>query len=287
MTAPQPGPFQINRDERYFSLEGYRAILLRARESGYRITPFRDWSPPVTSPVLLLRHDLDHALEPAMVVAELESELGLCSTFFVQVACEFYNLLSPSSRQLIRRLADLGHEIGLHYESRRYAHDPERRHLLCDLQLLEDLCGHAIQSAAEHIPIDGFAISLSPHIHNEAYEPRFTTTPPMHYVSDSLMAWRQVTPHDLLDQRESLQLLTHPETWTTHAQDVEEVLRTLLAEEIQAARLRYDRAIAYYAKIFGERAERDQAFRRRRVARERMPEQDAGRRAARGNRVLP
>ena len=46
---------------------------------------------------------LDHSLSGVEQVLELEAALGVRSTWFVQVACDFYNLLSPSGREFLAR----------------------------------------------------------------------------------------------------------------------------------------------------------------------------------------
>ena len=244
--------------------DGYRGILVRALDAGYRLTPFREFELPAGGgdgrPVLLLRHDLDHDLRSAERVGELEAELGVRSTYFIQTASEFYNLLAHENRRIVRRLADLGHEIGLHYEARRYVGPEGERNLVSDLRLLEDLGGRRVVSAAQHIPIDDGVVNLKPHIEHEAYEPRFMTVPPMTYISDSLMAWRQATPHELLERRASFQFLTHPETWIGDFADIDDALLSLLAGEVSAVHRRYRDVIGYYKRLLRERAERDRAF---------------------------
>ena len=250
--------FPSNTDPRYFSLDGFRAVLARAIRLEYRIVPFRDFAPPASHPVLLLRHDLDGPLKGAQAIAELEAEVGVRATFFVQTAGDFYNLLSRTSRALLRRLVFLGHEIGLHYESVRYVGDADA--IARDLRLLEDLSGHAVCSASQHIPVDGDAIAIENYVANEAYEARFTQDP-MSYISDSLMAWRQATPHDLLDRKVSFQLLVHPETWIGGYRDMAEALGGMMREEIDAVTARYRDVAAYYADLLDQREARDRRFR--------------------------
>src|SRR5262245_48037883 len=144
--------FPINRDGRYFTPDGYRGILKRALDLGYRVVPFRSFEPPTDRPVLLLRHDLDRPLRSVSTIGEIEAGLGIQSTYFVQTACEFYNLLSEENRRLLRDLGALGHEIGLHYEARRYLGADGERSLLSDLRLIEDLSGQKVRSASQHIP---------------------------------------------------------------------------------------------------------------------------------------
>lgn len=255
--------FPRNDDPRYFSLDGFRNILSRANATGYRIVPFRAFEPPGDRPVLLLRHDLDGPLGGAEAFAELEAEAGVSATYFVQTAGDFYNLLSAAGRTLLRRLTELGHEVGLHYEAKRYLADGDAA-LAGDLRLLEDLSGQPVQSASQHVPIDDDAIAIERYVANDAYAPRFTQ-PPMHYISDSLMAWREATPHDLIDREVPFQLLTHPETWIGGYRDMEEALRGMMHEEIEAVRRRYRDVRSHYERLIAARAERDRQFRERRM----------------------
>ena len=145
-------------------------------------------------------------------------------------------------------LDSFGHEIGLHYEAERYCGANGKQHLLSDLRLLEDLSGHKIVSASQHIPIESGRIALSDFIRNEAYEPRFTEHP-MSYISDSLMVWRQATPHDLLDARASFQFLSHPDTWMSDYASMEEALSDIMEQEIESVRARYAELARHYRRF--------------------------------------
>jgi hypothetical protein len=248
-------------DNKYFTLKGYRKILLRALSLDYRIVCFREFSFSDTRPVLLLRHDLDRPLKGIELFGQLEADLGITSTFFVQTACDLYNILSKDSRRIIQSLAAQGHEIGLHYEAERYFGNHGKQHLLSDLRLLEDLSGHPIVSASQHIPTDGDRIALSDYIKNEAYEPRFTQHP-MSYISDSLMVWRQATPHDLLDLKASFQFLSHPDTWTSDYRSIDDALSDMMEQEIDNVRTRYAELTGYYRRLLDERLERDEHFKK-------------------------
>jgi hypothetical protein len=255
--------WNFQASSKYFTLEGYRKILVRALDLDYRIVSFRQFEAPTVRPVLLLRHDLDHCLKGVELVGQLEADLSVTSTYFVQTTCDLYNLLSRDSRRLILRLAEQGHEIGLHYEAERYLGSHGRRHLVSDLRLLEDLSGNRIVSASQHIPIDGDRIALFDYIKNEAYEPRFTEYP-MNYISDSLMVWRQATPHDLLESKASFQFLSHPDTWMSCYRSMDDALSDMMEHEIEVVRARYAELARHYGRLLQERSERDKNFQRRR-----------------------
>ncbi len=259
------------QDTQDFSLAGYRGILQRAQALGYSLQCFAGFAPPLQQPVLLLRHDLDHSLRAALPLAELEAEHRVRSTYFVQVTGDFYNLLGREGRAVIARLVELGHEVGLHYDARRYAEafgagGPAAAEacLRLDLALLADLSGEPVVSASQHLPCDtqGFAVRCA--VRNEAYEDRFTAEP-MTYISDSLLAWRQATPHDLLDHRASFQLLTHPVKWAAPVAGLHALLQRAWQEECDALRARYDEVEGYYAGLLQRRTELDAAFQSRRI----------------------
>ncbi len=253
----------MSQDSNEFTIERYRAILERAGTLGYRIGPFRSFEIEEGRPALLLRHDLDHAIEPAVHIARVEAESGVSSTFFVQTGCAFYNLLADEERARIATIVELGHEIGLHYVSARYVGPGGRENLRADIRLLEDICGQPITAAAQHLPTDGEPVDLEPDIAIEAYQPRFTEHP-MSYLSDSLMTWRDTRPEELLDARASFQFLTHPENWTEGASDIGAVLGHLKRAALAATERRFNELAAYYERLLAERAERDRQFRARR-----------------------
>ncbi len=246
----------------YFSPEGYRDILRHADALGYSVVPFRRFNPPSQKPVLLLRHDLDHSIRSAVEIAENEAIFGLSATYFVQTTCAFYNLLSPESRRLLVHIEELGHEIGLHYDATRYQGEMGRRHLECDLALLEDIVGTKIVSASQHLPSSSGPVDLAGCIENEAYEPRFTQEP-MTYISDSLMAWRQAEPHEMLVDRRSFQLLTHPMKWWRSFASLNDALTCACESECEALEASYHAVRVQYNEILRDRPLLDAAFKQR------------------------
>jgi len=196
-------------------------------------------------------------------MADCEKELGICSTYFVQVTCPFYNLLSHESRQTIKTLVKLGHEVGLHYETGRYLSPRGRQHLETDIHLLEDLTDQPVVSASQHIPTEGATVDLKPFILHEAYEPQFCDEP-MTYISDSLMAWRQATPHDLVTQGRSFQLLTHPMKWCRSFNSLQEALDYAYLEEKNALCVNYAEITAKYEQLLRNRKLLDAQFRQQR-----------------------
>lgn len=251
-----------------FNIDGYLGILEAARSSGYRLIPMRACEARRQEPAMILRHDVDVSLDLALQLARVEAEHGVSSTYFILLYNEFYNPLSPKGRRKVRELAELGHEIGLHWDSSLYPSDPEdlgvafRR----DLDILADVAGHEIVSASQHVPIDNPLLDVRRFVKYEAYnEPvsgRYT------YVSDSSMQWREFTPVDLIAQRRDLHFLSHPVWWVSAGESLEEKLGNLAREMQTAADREMAEYVEYTLHCLARRKELDRnlAARKRKLA---------------------
>ena len=60
---------------------------------------------------VIFRHDIDRRPHRALVMAEIENSLGVCSTYYFRIKKHTFN---PT---IISKISQLGHEIGYHYES--------------------------------------------------------------------------------------------------------------------------------------------------------------------------
>ena len=101
-----------------FTLAGYRALLEALLARGYAAVGYGDAEP--TSRHLIVRHDLDMSIDAALPIAEIEAELGVAGSYFVLLRTDMYNPWSEPSRRALKRIAALGHEIGLHLDSSLY-----------------------------------------------------------------------------------------------------------------------------------------------------------------------
>ncbi|MDZ7721988.1 MAG: hypothetical protein U5R06_03960 [candidate division KSB1 bacterium] len=59
---------------------------------------------------IILRHDVDRRPEYALAMAQLEAEYGIRGTYYFRIVPESFQ------PHIIRQIAELGHEIGYHYE---------------------------------------------------------------------------------------------------------------------------------------------------------------------------
>lgn len=130
-----------------FTLEKYTGFLLALRQSGYEFVAFKEYvlsNEPIFSPAMdsdqspigkshwvraddhdatpegnaagteqkrvILRHDVDRLPANSLRLAILEQALGVKGSYYFRVVPESYD------RRIIKQIAELGHEIGYHYE---------------------------------------------------------------------------------------------------------------------------------------------------------------------------
>lgn len=100
-----------------FSQKHYNQILKTALANGYRFIQFdRLDKADAKQNICILRHDVDYLPEWAILFGEAEAKLGIKSTFFFQICAKTYNLRETYNYSIVRRLHQLGHTIGLHYD---------------------------------------------------------------------------------------------------------------------------------------------------------------------------
>ncbi len=97
-----------------FTLSKYEQLGRAIIKSGYKTTTVKDYLINSFAPdsyIVILRHDIDRKPENALKIATLEKRLGMLSTYY------FRTTKSVFKENIIKKITDLGHEIGYHYET--------------------------------------------------------------------------------------------------------------------------------------------------------------------------
>jgi peptidoglycan/xylan/chitin deacetylase (PgdA/CDA1 family) len=200
-----------------FDYDTYTNLLELLRKTNMNVT-FEDFPLPDNSiRYFILRHDVDFCPEAALRMAELEAKMGIRASYFVLLSTPYYNLLSEQYLDFPRRLVEMGHEVGLHYDVRVYTAFGRDR-LLEALEshsfLLAKLSGKRVKSIAMHNPsISGEDPFRSIKQFINAYDDQYTKE--IMYLSDSCGAWRDeaVSVLEIGNIPSCLQLLIHPLFW--------------------------------------------------------------------------
>lgn len=168
----------------------------------------------VERPIVLVRHDVDLSVRLAVDLARMEAELGLRATYHVMVDCPFYRVEDPEVIEGLSLIANLGHEVGLHYDPdnpRATAGSIEDDIELC-CERVEVAAGGPVRSLSFHRPAPEY-LGGSLHVAGRvnAYAAPFFQW----YLSDSRARWREGNPLDSIahPRSEILQMLVHPIWW--------------------------------------------------------------------------
>jgi hypothetical protein len=196
-------------------LAAYRALLERLRETGYAFHPVSGMPQPVPGRVCYLRHDVALHLARVDEMAQVEAELGARATYCVLMSAP-YNPASAPNRAVLRRLVELGHEVGLHYDLSVYPSDPDQaaERLEWEAAALERLTGAPVRTVSPHLSHAGGPDPFregGTRVH--PLDPRWGAE--LAEVSDGRRAWRDEGLLARLgpDAPRRLLLLTHPELW--------------------------------------------------------------------------
>lgn len=197
-----------------FSRAEYRVLLEAMLNRGYGFVDLEGLASD--GRVVFCRHDVDFSLTYAAEMAELEHAMGVQATYYVLVSTNMYNLARAESRTMLRRMADLGHRVALHFDATKYAEDRESLEQAAadECGLLEAISGSPVTSLSFHRPtraLLGLEGSFAGRAHT--YEPRFFSR--VAYVSDSNGGWHHGHPldHDAVKAGRAIHLLTHPIWW--------------------------------------------------------------------------
>lgn len=95
-----------------FMFERYRKLCAAIRDSGvYQAVTVVEYLKKPRSNSVLLRHDVDRKPRKALVMAQIETDYGLRSTYYIRA------IQSCFDKNVLKALVDLGHEVGYHYET--------------------------------------------------------------------------------------------------------------------------------------------------------------------------
>jgi hypothetical protein len=260
MTQPErlmrtPSRFVLSRLTR----ELYVHFLADARARGFSFVRFRDFLPGGSTPsgrYIALRHDIDFAPHLSVEMAELEHAAGVTSTFFALVDGHFYNPLQPDVIRRLRRIHELGHEVGLHFSVGSAVHADIGEEVAFRLQVLSAIIGAPIRSFSQHDPVNaGFAKVVLPPGHSPCVDVSAVIREhDLLYVSDSAMMWRKFTFESAIEENRNLCLLAHPHSWLHPQDDYVAMIREFESDEVQAVTARYDAFVNALTRYYERRA---------------------------------
>jgi hypothetical protein len=197
-----------------FTLKNYRNLL----QLGLENFSFRFFHEDYVQKSILLRHDVEFSIQNALRMANIESSLGIKSTYFVQLHSEFYNALEKATIETIYKIIRLGHRIGLHFDVHYWHIQREEeleKYIRIDKKTLEEYAGAEIKVFSFHNN-NGFTMSCRRekyagllNVYSDYFRDNYA------YNADSLGYWRYERLEDRLREakEDALQILIHDGMW--------------------------------------------------------------------------
>ena len=197
-----------------FSLRLYKEILLEAKKFGYqfpKLVEYKKWIDKYPK-FLLLRHDIDISPLNALKMAEIEYSLGITANYYVLIHSKFYNPAAPPFFDALRNIADMGHEIGIHYDDSffRQRRMDLRKGISEDINILENILGVKIKSISQHKPATRGHLNKLRLRYVNAYSDDLVNKAT--YISDSGFKWRNQSLAGLVGNCPRIYALIHPTT---------------------------------------------------------------------------
>jgi len=94
-----------------FTLDMYRVLIERLTGAGYSFQRLEDYVEEPMERVVIIRHDVDRNPEKSLIMAQLEAKYGIESSYYFRSVSHSWNI------DIVKKISDLGHEIGYHYEN--------------------------------------------------------------------------------------------------------------------------------------------------------------------------
>lgn len=228
-----------------FTFQAYRELLELLRKTGY---VFVDYHSQAASRCVILRHDIDYSPEAALKLGEIERFHRVAATYFVLLTSNFYNPASRTSREAFKKLQDMGHEIGLHFDETAYpaSNGSMEEQIKREASILSDILDKEVQTVSMHRPsketLDAdLQIPGMVNSYGRAFFHDYK------YLSDSRRRWREPVLDIIREgSYDRLHILTH--AFWYH--DPEESIEKTMGDFIRAANVeRYNEMEANIAEL--------------------------------------
>ncbi|WP_199852659.1 hypothetical protein [Aquimarina sp. Aq78] len=93
-----------------FTVQRYRELLRALMNNGYQFQTFAEFIAKPEKKSIVLRHDVDLLPKNSLAFAKIQTSKGIKGTYYFRAVPESWN------EKIILKIAELGHEIGYHYE---------------------------------------------------------------------------------------------------------------------------------------------------------------------------
>jgi hypothetical protein len=192
---------------------------------------------------VFLRHDIEVSLDRARSMAALEFDIGIRSTYLVQINSPYFNLLHRETLNKVKDIIEMGHDVGLHFRlSDDKIETPDyTESLIASKNSFEHIFGYRPKFFSFHRPNIGQLSTRSDLICGmfNLYGPSFFNykheESKIKYIADSRHRFdygdlSEVSRHD------RVHLLVHPDEWSEGGDDDCQNILSLVKENESSCR---------------------------------------------------
>ena len=202
----------------YFTIDHYKEIVKLARDLGFTFILHKDEFNTARKDIIW-RHDVEFSPVQALKMAKIEHELGVATTYFFQTHSENYNIYEKFFSDILQEIRQLGHHIGLHFDSHYWGVSNEEELDRC-IQIDTDYFNKVF-----HTDIDTFSFhNTTPFVlscDNYEYGGLINSYAKVfkekyQYCADSTGYWRYEVLDEVLKAPETqhIQVLIHDAMWS-------------------------------------------------------------------------
>lgn len=207
-----------------FTYKHYKEAINLGKKLGFSFYCMHDYlKAKPKNKFIVIRHDVDLSLKHALVMADVEKSLGIKSTYFIRTK-GIFNPFHGKNLEIMRRISNLGHEIGFHYELNHSDIASFKKDFLKQKRKFEAVLNKKIFGAALHRTknpkdrsksdklnfVEPFLSELD--LEYDAYSDIFLKQ--IRYISDSSYRWREGCMCNHIKKETKLCILTHPIWWS-------------------------------------------------------------------------
>ncbi len=202
----------------FFTIENYKTLIQLAIDRGFEFILHKDEYIKDRKDVIW-RHDVEFSTKVALEMARIENQAGIKTTYFFQLHTDYYNTLSKYHSNILHEIKNLGHHIGLHFDSHYYQVYSEKsldKYIMLDKEYFENVFDLKLDTFSFH-NTNPFTLSCEKEKYGElinVYSSFFKTK--FNYCSDSNGYWRFEQLDDLLidPSIKHLHVLIHDGMWS-------------------------------------------------------------------------
>lgn len=200
-----------------------------------------------TNRFCIVRHDVEFSVDRAYNLAKLEHEkLNVHTNYFFQIRNNSYNLFSHKNIELITKIFNMGHKVGLHVHFGALdditAENKLREYIINDIEIMINCLKIKIDRFSYHRPpneilamnlkINGL-INTYDNLYFHYYDGIRPEKLNIYYTSDSQHKWNYGHPIELIKNNiNRMQILMHPYSWSEEGYSSHENFSKLMDEKI-------------------------------------------------------